>query len=100
MRYRERVEQTKTVRELRDSLGRSVDAAFYRGETTIVTKNGEPRAVLIPYEQYRHGVDAPQEAEVRRLRAERDAALNLAEGYAPEMVRRLRDQIEFERTGR
>lgn len=52
MRYREPMEQTKTVRKLRDSLGRSIDAAFYRGEVTIVTKNGEPRAVLIPYEQY------------------------------------------------
>jgi Arc/MetJ family transcription regulator len=36
-------------------------------------------------------------AEVRRLTAERDAALNLAEGYAPEDVRRLREQMAFDR---
>lgn len=36
-------------------------------------------------------------AEVRALRTERDAALNLLEGYAPELTRRLRDQMTFER---
>lgn len=36
-------------------------------------------------------------AEVRRPRTERDAALNLLEGYAPELTRRLRDQMAFER---
>lgn len=35
--------------------------------------------------------------EVQRLRAERDAALNLAEGYAPDLVQRLRDQMAFDR---
>lgn len=37
------------VRELRDALGRRVDAAHYGGETTIVTSSGERRAVLVPY---------------------------------------------------
>ena len=37
------------------------------------------------------------EAEVRRLRNERDAALNLLEGYAPDLTQRLRDQMEFDR---
>ncbi len=37
------------TRELRDQLGRRVDAAYYLAEPTVVTRNGEPRAVLIPY---------------------------------------------------
>lgn len=36
-------------------------------------------------------------AEVRRLRAERDAVLNMLEGYAPDLTRRLREQMAFER---
>lgn len=35
--------------------------------------------------------------EVRRLRNERDAALNLLEGYAPDLTQRLRDQMAFDR---
>lgn len=35
--------------ELRAGLGRQVDAAHFRGEPTIITRNGEPRAVLVPY---------------------------------------------------
>jgi len=35
--------------ELRDQLGRRIDQAHYQGEHTIVRKNGEPRAVLVPY---------------------------------------------------
>lgn len=35
--------------ELRASLGRRIDAAHFNGEPTIVTSNGEPRAVLISY---------------------------------------------------
>lgn len=38
-----------TVREVRDHLGKRVDAAHYGGEATVVTTNGEPRAVLVPY---------------------------------------------------
>ena len=38
-----------SVSELRDQLGRRVDAAHYRGEPTVIEKSGEPRAVLVPY---------------------------------------------------
>ncbi|MEV5012477.1 type II toxin-antitoxin system Phd/YefM family antitoxin [Streptomyces sp. NPDC055692] len=38
------------VRELREQLGRRVDAAHYRGEHVVIEKNGEPRAALVPYE--------------------------------------------------
>jgi hypothetical protein len=37
------------TRELRDQLGRRVDAAHFLGQHTVVEKNGEPRAVLVPY---------------------------------------------------
>lgn len=37
------------VAVVRDQLGRRIDQAHYQGEHTIVRKNGEPRAVLVPY---------------------------------------------------
>jgi prevent-host-death family protein len=40
------------VREVRDQLGKRVDAAHYGGEATVITTNGERRAVLVPYEWY------------------------------------------------
>lgn len=47
------------VEDLRGELGKRVDVAHFQGEVTVVTKNGEPRAVLVPYDWYR-------EAEARR----------------------------------
>ena len=41
------------TRELRDNLGHRIDAAHFRGEATIIEKNGEPRAVLISYAEWR-----------------------------------------------
>lgn len=46
-------EERLTLRETRDQLGKRVDAAFYGGETTVITKNGEARAALIPIAEYR-----------------------------------------------
>lgn len=40
------------VREVRDQLGKRVDAAHYGGEVTVVTTNGERRAVIVPYAWY------------------------------------------------
>lgn len=40
------------VREVRDQLGKRVDAAHYGGEATVITTNGERRAVLVPYAWY------------------------------------------------
>lgn len=37
------------VRQVRDQLGKRVDAAHYGGEATIITTNGEPRAVIVPH---------------------------------------------------
>ncbi len=36
--------------ELRPVLGDRVDAAFYQGEPTVITKNDKPRAAIVPYE--------------------------------------------------
>lgn len=41
------------VRELRDQLGKRIDAAHYLGESTVIDKSGEPRAVLVSYEWWR-----------------------------------------------
>jgi prevent-host-death family protein len=43
------------TRELRDNLGHRIDAAHFRGEPTVITHNGEPRAVLIPYAAWAQG---------------------------------------------
>ncbi len=48
-------------RELRDNLGSRIDAAHFLDEPTIITHNGEPRAVLIPYSEWL----ASHEVEVR-----------------------------------
>lgn len=47
--YHERMEHLG-VRELREQLGRRVDEAHFRGEHTVIEKNGEPRAVLVPFD--------------------------------------------------
>lgn len=41
------------VRDLRIQLGHRIDAAHYREEPTVVTKSGEPRAVLVSYAWYK-----------------------------------------------
>ena len=37
------------TRELRDKISSRIDAAHFRHEPTIITRNGESRAVLISY---------------------------------------------------
>ena len=49
------------TRELRDQISSRIDAAHFQGEPTIITHNGKPRAVLIPYAEWL----ALQEAGVR-----------------------------------
>ncbi|MFE7330802.1 type II toxin-antitoxin system prevent-host-death family antitoxin [Streptomyces sp. NPDC057565] len=51
------------VRELRDQLGRQVDEAHYRGTHTVVEKNGEPRAVLVPYDWWSARSDEAPETD-------------------------------------
>ena len=40
------------TREFREKVGHRIDAAHFLGESTIVEKNGEPRAVLVPYGEW------------------------------------------------
>jgi prevent-host-death family protein len=40
------------IRQLRDSLGSRIDAAHFRQEPTIITHNGQPRAVIVSYEEW------------------------------------------------
>lgn len=42
------------LRETRETLGQRVDAAHFTDEVTIITKNGDPRAVILSYESYQH----------------------------------------------
>ena len=38
--------------DVREALGKRVDAAHFADEATVITKNGDPRAVLISYEWF------------------------------------------------
>ena len=40
--------QEVPLHKLREHLGERVDAAHYTGETTIITRHGRPRALLVP----------------------------------------------------
>jgi len=40
------------VREFRAIAGRRIDAAHFLNQPTIITKNDEPRAVLVSYAWY------------------------------------------------
>jgi prevent-host-death family protein len=40
------------TKEFRDDIGHRVEAAHFRREPTIVTRNDEPRAVLISYAEW------------------------------------------------
>lgn len=50
--------------ELRPILGDRVDAAYFQGEPTIITKNDKPRAVIASYEQW-----STERAELEAYRA-------------------------------
>ena len=61
--YRHMADDPVTIglRDLRDHLGKRVDAAYYLGQPTVIEKNGEPRAVIVPYAEWL----ASRPAEVR-----------------------------------
>jgi PHD/YefM family antitoxin component YafN of YafNO toxin-antitoxin module len=46
------MDKTMPLVEARDALGQRVDAAHYADEATVITKNGNPRAVLISFEWF------------------------------------------------
>lgn len=50
------------ARELRDQLGRRIDAAHFLGEATVIEKSGEPRAVLVPYTWWKEQTEQPEKA--------------------------------------
>jgi hypothetical protein len=41
-----------TSADARKEIGKLIDAAHYAGQHTILAKNDEPRAVLVPYRWY------------------------------------------------
>jgi prevent-host-death family protein len=41
--------ETMGIKEFRAELPKRVEAAYFHNQPTIVTKNGEPRAALVPY---------------------------------------------------
>ena len=53
--------ETHTIgaRDARPELGKLIDAAHYAGQHTILTKNEQPRAVLVPYEWWRQQQNRP-----------------------------------------
>jgi antitoxin (DNA-binding transcriptional repressor) of toxin-antitoxin stability system len=55
------------IREIRAGIGERVDAAYFLGEPTIITKNDKPRAVLVSHAWYERACRAlgeePETAE-------------------------------------
>lgn len=50
-----RYERARRMKDLHGAgLGGSVERAYFRQEATILTHYGEPRAVLVSYDWYRH----------------------------------------------
>lgn len=47
-----------SLNQLRPVLGNVVDAAYHRGQPTVVTRNGKPRAVIVSYEWFRRHHDS------------------------------------------
>ena len=43
---------TMGLRSIRLDIGRRVDAAHFQNEPTIITKNDEPRAVIVSYQWF------------------------------------------------
>jgi PHD/YefM family antitoxin component YafN of YafNO toxin-antitoxin module len=52
---------TMGTREMRDNIGPRIDAAHFKGEPTVIEKNGEPRAVLVSYAWWRERQDASED---------------------------------------
>ena len=46
------------VRDFRNDIPRRIEAAHFRGEPTIITKNDEPRAVLVSYAWYEQQIQS------------------------------------------
>ena len=46
--------------DARAELGKLVDSAHYGGEHIVITKGGEPRVVLVPYEWWTTQQAAPE----------------------------------------
>lgn len=47
--------------DLRNQIGRRIDNAHFKGEHLVIEKNGEPRAVLVPFswwKEYRAHTEA------------------------------------------
>lgn len=49
---------TVPLTHLRPVIGKRVDAAHYADEVTVITKNGQPHAVIVSYEMYRSLTEA------------------------------------------
>ncbi|MET7713768.1 type II toxin-antitoxin system Phd/YefM family antitoxin [Streptomyces sp. NPDC005407] len=45
-------------RDARAQLGRLVDEAHFNGQQVVLTKNEEPRAVLVPYAWWQQATEA------------------------------------------
>jgi cell division protein FtsB len=60
------------IKEIRAALGQRIDAAFYLGEVTVLTKNNQDRAVIAPIKVMTELEEL--RAEVKALRAQVKAA--------------------------
>jgi prevent-host-death family protein len=49
------------LRDIRADIGRRVDAAYFQDEPTIITKNDEPRAVIVSYQWFQAALARQEE---------------------------------------
>lgn len=56
------MESSETVgaRDARKELGRLVDQAHFQKQHIVITKNDEPRAVLVPYSWWKEHADSDE----------------------------------------
>lgn len=56
---------TVSAVQARKQFGKLLDKAFYRNESFIVERSGEPRAVIVPLQAYQEMKRKKQEAKAR-----------------------------------
>lgn len=77
--------------ELRNQPGTLLDRVFYRGESFVVEKAGEARAVIVPIREYKDMVRRKQAARERFWEMTQELRKRL-EPYEPEEIQAAIDE--------
>jgi prevent-host-death family protein len=83
--------QSITAQEARRRLGELLDKAYYRRESFVVERAGEPKAALVPMAEYNEMLRLKQEAR-ERFFALVDEIQKRTSAYDPEAVQAAIDE--------